>query len=174
MLVPGHQEIAFSDFRFATPSGKIELYSEEAARRWGVDPLPRYVEPEESPRRETPESRRHPLYFMTPNTKNRIHSQFNNLKMIRRLSDKPRAMLHPADAAARGVTAGDRVRIANGRGGLEVEARIDYGMKKGCVAVTNGWWPTDGGTVNLCSLGRETDMGHGAAFHENLVEVEKL
>jgi hypothetical protein len=28
--------------------------------------------------------------------------------------------------------------------------------------------------VNFLSLGRETDMGHGAAFHDNLVDVEKL
>ena len=87
MLAPGHQEIAFSDFRFPTPSGKIELASPEAAERWGADPLPRYVESEESPRRT---SGKYPLYFMTPNTKNRIHSQFNNLSMIRRVSDKPR------------------------------------------------------------------------------------
>lgn len=48
---------------------------------------------------------------MTPNTKNRIHSQFNNLPMIRRLSDRPRARIHPADARERGVAEGDRVRV---------------------------------------------------------------
>ena len=42
------------------------------------------------------------------------------------------------------------------------------------MAVTNGWWITDGGAVNVCSLGRETDLGHGAAFHDNLVEVERV
>ncbi len=30
----------------------------------------------------------------------------------------------------------------------------------------------EGGGVNLLSAGRETDMGHGAAFHDNVVEVE--
>jgi hypothetical protein len=25
--------------------------------------------------------------------------------------------------------------------------------------------------VNFCSYGRETDMGHGAAFHDALVEI---
>jgi anaerobic selenocysteine-containing dehydrogenase len=37
---PGAADVAFADLRFPTPSGKIELLSEEAARRWGVDPLP--------------------------------------------------------------------------------------------------------------------------------------
>jgi hypothetical protein len=40
--------------------------------------------------------------------------------------------------------------------------------------VTNGWWITEGGTVNFCSAARETDMGHGAAFHDNRVQVEVL
>jgi len=43
----------------------------------------------------------------------------------------------------------------------------------GCVAVTNGWWITDGAAVNLLSAARETDMGYGAAFHENRVQVER-
>ena len=173
ILAPGHEEIAFADLVFPTPSGKIELRSEEAARRWGVDPLPAYVEPEESVRRDSAESRKYPLYLMTPNTKNRIHSQFNNLRMIRAVSPKPTVAMHPEDMAERGVAEGDRVRVFNDRGELTVEARADHGLRRGCVTVTNGWWITDGGTVNFCSLGRETDMGHGAAFHDNLVQVEK-
>ena len=173
VLAPGHQEIAFDDLRFATPTGKIELVSTEAAERWGVDPLPRYREPEESPRRKEA-GKTYPLTFLTPNTKNRIHSQFNNLPMIRRLSDRPRVQIHPEDARGRGIVDGDRVRIFNDRGDFEVEARFDHGIRPGCVAVTNGWWSSDGASVNVCSLGRETDMGYGAAFHDNLVEVEKV
>lgn len=173
-LAPGHEEVAFADLVFPTPSGKIELLSPEAAERWGVGELPGYDEPEESVRRKSPESERYPLYLMTPNTKNRIHSQFNNLAVIRRVSPKPLATLHPDDAGPRGIASGDRVRIYNDRGEIVVEARLDYGMKPGTVSVTNGWWIGDGGAVNFCSLGRETDMGHGAAFHDNLVEMEKV
>ena len=93
--------------------------------------------------------------------------------MIRRVSDRPRAQVHPADARERGIGDGERVRIRNDRGSFEVEACYDHSLRRGCVAVTNGWWSADGATVNVCSLGRETDMGHGAAFHDNLVEVEK-
>jgi hypothetical protein len=39
--------------------------------------------------------------------------------------------------------------------------------------VTNGWWGEQGGLVNLLSEGRETDVAHGAAFHDNLVDVKK-
>ncbi len=171
VLAPGNQEVAFSDSVFPTPSGKIELVSEEAAERWGVDRLPSYGEPEESVRSVGREAAKYPLYLMTPNTKNRIHSQFNNLEMIRQFGDAPFAQVHPADAAARGIVDGGRIRVFNDRGRLEVEARLDPGIKRGCVAVTNGWWITQGGTVNFCSYGRETDMGHGAAFHDALVEI---
>jgi anaerobic selenocysteine-containing dehydrogenase len=66
------------------------------------------------------------------------------------------------------------VRVYNGRGELRFEARLDNGLKAGCACVTNGWWISEGGTVNFCSAARETDMGHGAAFHDNRVQVEAL
>jgi anaerobic selenocysteine-containing dehydrogenase len=167
---PGHEEIAFADGRFPTPSGRIELVSDQAVERWGVDRLPRYREPEESVRSvERPEF---PLYLMTPNTKNRIHSQFGNLRMIRRVDPGPAVHVHPADAADRDIHDGVPVRVFNRRGEFRLPARFDASLKQGCVSVTNGWWIQEGGTVNFCSPGRETDMGHGAAFHDTLVEVE--
>jgi anaerobic selenocysteine-containing dehydrogenase len=174
VVAPGHKEIAFADHVFPTPSGRIELRSEEAARRWGVDPLPSYQEPVESARADRGRAARYPLHFMTPNTKNRIHSQFNNLASIRAFSREPELQIHPGDARTRDIQDGARVRVFNDRGALEVAARLDHGIRPGCVAVTNGWWISQGGTVNFCSVGRETDMGHGAAFHDNLVQVEPV
>jgi anaerobic selenocysteine-containing dehydrogenase len=171
MLAPRYQEIAFADYQFNTPSGKIELASEEAAQRWQADILPRYDEPQESTRGS---DGKYPLYFMTPNTKNRIHSQFNNLRLIRQFSERPQVTLHPSDARSRSIEVGDIVRIFNDRGELRMPAKIDFGIRAGCIAVSNGWWISEGGTVNFCSADRETDMGYGAAFHENLVQVEKV
>jgi anaerobic selenocysteine-containing dehydrogenase len=174
LLPPGHEEVAFADLTFRTPSGKIELRSDEAAARWGAKPLPTYFESEESTRHDLADRARYGLHLMTPNTKNRIHSQFQNLRMIRRLGDRPFAQVHPSTAKDRGIADGDRVRVFNDRGSLEVEARLDHGIRDGCVSVTNGWWIPSGGSVNFCSKGRETDMGHGAAFHDNLVEIEPV
>jgi anaerobic selenocysteine-containing dehydrogenase len=172
ILAPQHQEIAFEDERFPTPSGKIELFCAEAHRRWGVAPLPSYEEPLESIASERKDAGEFPLYFMTPNTKNRIHSQFNNLQTILQFSSAPVLQMHPEDARERGIKEASRVRVFNRRGSLELPVGLDAGLRKGCVCMTNGWWISQGGTVNFLSLGRETDMGHGAAFHENLVEVE--
>ena len=79
-------EIAFADGVFATPSGRIELDSEEAAARWGVDRLPTYRESVESTRGDASGPIGYALQLLTPNTKNRIHPQFNNLRMIREVS----------------------------------------------------------------------------------------
>ena len=172
LLPPGHEEVAFADLVFPTPSGRIELRSEEAAARWGIDPIPGYSEPLESARPTGGDRPGYPLYLMTPNTKNRIHSQFGNLRMIRRLDPAPVVSVHPQDASERGIVEGTLVRVFNDRGELRLPAHLDPGLKRGCVSITNGWWIPDGGTVNFCSAGRDTDIGHGAAFHDNLVDVE--
>jgi len=174
VLSPAFREVAFADRVFPTPSGRIELLSEEAARRWGVDPLPDFREPTESIRRVSGEPARFPLNLLTPNTKNRIHSQFGNLRMIRDVAGVPVASVHPEDARARGISTGDRIRVFNERGEFRVMARLDLGVRPGCVSVPNGAWREEGGDVNRCSMGRETDMGHGAAFHDVLVEMERV
>ena len=63
VLVPFHQEIAFSDFKFLTPSGRIELLSESAKSKWDVDSLPSYKENAESTRPVKSKTKL-PLYFM--------------------------------------------------------------------------------------------------------------
>ena len=124
-------------------------------------------------RREDASLAAYPLQLLTPNTKNRIHSQFGNLRTIRQFDPRPFVSIAPGDARTRGIRDGATVRVFNSRGSLRLEARIDHGLKAGCVCITNGWWIADGGAVNVLSAARETDMGHGAAFHENRVQVER-
>lgn len=168
ILAPGLQEIAFSDYRFPTPSGKIELYSEQVQTLWGENPLPTYKPAVELFQNQTP----YPLFLMSPNTKNRIHSQFNNLKVISMISGAPVLQINPADAIQRGIGDGDLVEIFNSRGSFRVKAQLTYEVRVGCVVIPNGWWRTQGAPVNVLSEGRETDMGHGSAFHNNRVEVK--
>jgi anaerobic selenocysteine-containing dehydrogenase len=170
---PGSRDVAFEDRVFPTPSGRIEIWSDEARRRWGRDELPMYSEPVESTRAPATGPESFPLSLLTPNTKNRIHSQFGNLATIRAIEPRPVLAVNPGDARARGLRAGRRVRVFNARGELFVDVRIDPGLRGGCVVLHNGWWLSDGGAVNVLSKARETDMGHGAAFHENLVDVEE-
>jgi anaerobic selenocysteine-containing dehydrogenase len=171
VLAPGTEEVAFADLVFPTPSGRIELQSAEAARRWGVEALPAFREPREAVGRP---GASFPLNLLTPNQKNSIHSQFLHVGVIRSLDGGPALYLGPEDASARGIRDGDRVRVFNDRGELALTARLDLGLRQGCVVAYNGYGAEHGGSVNLLSMGRETDMGYGAAFHDNLVDVEKL
>jgi molybdopterin guanine dinucleotide-containing S/N-oxide reductase-like protein len=167
-LANNHEEIAFSELNFKTPSGKIELYSEEGSKLWGINPLADFTEAIENE-----DNSGFPLQLLTPNTKNRIHSQFGNLKSIEQFDKKPFVAINPYDAQKRNIRNGDLVNVFNKRGSLCIETRFDFGLRLGCVSIYNGWWLQEGGTPNLLSKGRETDMGHGAAFHDCMVEVEK-
>ena len=169
MLANTHEEIAFSDLVFKTPSGKIELYATQAEEKWGANPLPEFVLPVEHPKRE---GMKYSLQLLTPNTKNRIHSQFGNLKVMQLLDPEPFVQINPQDAAYRNIKQHQYVRVFNERGTFKLKALVDSSILKGCVAISNGWWLTQGGTPNLLSKGRETDMGYGAAFHDVMVEIE--
>ena len=169
-LAPGTQECAWSDLIFPTPSGKIELLSEEARERWGTDALPTFGPNIEQPAAGA--ARDYPLQLLTPNTKNRIHSQFGNLPSIRALDPDSFVEMSPADAAARGIVDGSQVSVFNDRGKVKIAIRLDHSLRPGCIVIHNGWWLSEGGGINLLSAARETDMGHGAAFHDNAVEVE--
>jgi anaerobic selenocysteine-containing dehydrogenase len=172
MLAPNLQEIAFSDMVFATPSGKIELFAQQATELWGANQLPTY-EPLAEGNLKTEVETKYPLFLMSPNTKNRIHSQFNNLKVIKMLNPEPFVEINPYDARIRNIRNGSKTKVFNGRGEVVVKAKLTYSVRVGCVVIHNGWWATEGCSVNNLSKGRETDMGHGTAFHDNRVEVER-
>jgi anaerobic selenocysteine-containing dehydrogenase len=171
---PGREPVAFADLEFPTPSGRIELESAEAERRWGVAALPTFVIPGESALRSNDRARRFPLQMMTPNTKDRIHSQFGTLEMIGARAPDPQLVMSPADALPRGIGVGDRVRVFNDRGELVLPVALDFSLRAGCVVCFNGYWHAEGAGVNVLSEGRETDMAHGAAFHDTLVQVERV
>ncbi len=171
ILAPGLEEIAFENMNFNTPSGKIELFSQQAFDKWEVPQLPTYERLEEGQKNENPQF---PLSLMSPNTKNRIHSQFGNLESIRALDSEPLLIMSPKDARAREIKQGERIKVWNERGEVLIKTSFDHSLRPGNVVMVNGYWNSEGGSPNLLSKGRETDMGHGTAFHDNMVEVEKI
>lgn len=164
VLAPNLQEIAWSDLKFETASGKIELHSDEAARLWGVSVLPEFIETRKSS---------YPLKFLTPNAGNRLHSQFGNLEIIRNSSEEPALLMSYSDARSRNVRTGDLVKIFNENGSLILKVRLSERIRKGIVVLPNGIWLSEGGGGNFLTGAIETDMGYGAAFHDEMVEIEK-
>jgi anaerobic selenocysteine-containing dehydrogenase len=83
-------------------------------------------------------------------------------------------LIHPTDALDRGIVEGAPVRIFNGRGAFIAAATITDRVRPGVVASPKGRWPgLAGGTnVNATVDERDSDLGGGAVFHDNRVEIE--
>lgn len=171
ILAPGIEEIAFYNMKFNTPSGKIELMSEQAALKWNVNHLPDYTKTKSE---VNSGKEQNTLRLISPVTKNRIHSQFGNLECIKMLDPAPVVTLNGSDAKERGLEDGDKVKVHNELGEITIKLRIDYSLRPGVAIIYNGYWNSEGGSPNLLTKVRETDMGFGAAFHENRVEVDKI
>ena len=169
VLAPGLQQIAFEDLKFETPSGKIELYSLEAKEKWGISPLADYTGII-----HTPEEEKFPFEFITPNTGSRIHSQFGNLKIIGETNPEPAVRISPLDASNRSIITGQKIKVFNKTGELICRAEISNRVPTGLVVLPNGIWFNEGGGVNHLIAGEETDIGYGAAFHDNRVEIERV
>jgi anaerobic selenocysteine-containing dehydrogenase len=82
--------------------------------------------------------------------------------------------MHPTDAAARGLTDGCQARVFNERGEFQARVVLSERVRPGVVATTKGRWPrhlAGRSNVNATVAERDSDMGGGAVFHDNRVEV---
>ena len=167
----GLGDVAFADRHFPTPSGRVQFASQEAARLWGVDPVPDYVPLPEG--HEAPLARRYPLQLLSCKTRDRIHSQFGNLDWVRDVERAHRLDIHPGDAAARNLEDGATAAVWNDRGRIELAVRLDQGIRPGVVHILEGRCHDGDPDVNLLTDSGVTDMNHGATFYECLVEVAR-
>jgi anaerobic selenocysteine-containing dehydrogenase len=170
----GPSFVPFSDRRFPTPSGKIELRSEAAEVSWHVDPLPFYAPPRESSQNDAERARRFPLHLLTPKSEDRFLSQWALDETLRTEGGPTTVRLHPEDASSRGIEADDLVRVFNDRGETKLPARIDDSLRPGIVVIPQGRWiERDGLSVNVFTHDDVTDMGYGTTYFDCLVEVER-
>lgn len=169
LYAPWAHPVAFCDYHFPTPSGKIELASTEAETRWGLTRVPHYRPPVES----RGNAAQYPLHLVTIHPKGRIHNQFRNNRWLSELNHGPTLKMNIDDAIARDLHNGDSIRIFNDRGEVKARVEISWGVQSGVVIIEEGWWQEEGGSIDLLSADRNTDIGFGAAFHDCLVEVRR-
>jgi anaerobic selenocysteine-containing dehydrogenase len=163
----------FAQGGFGTPSGKCELYSPGMAAR-GLDPLPTYTPPHEDPQSRPDLAARYPLQMVSPPVPAFLNSSFVNVDSLRQLAGEPTVEIHPHDAAARKLSSGQWVRIFNDRGDFRARAIVGETVKQGVVVTQGIWWnryTPDGVNCNTTVSTRLTDLGAGATFFDNLVEV---
>ncbi|WJR79227.1 molybdopterin-dependent oxidoreductase [Bradyrhizobium sp. NP1] len=159
---------------FPTPSGRLEFYSETMATR-GLDPIAGYTPPYEAAQRNTELARKYPLALIAAAKHYQLNSIFANSPGHSKRQGSTKVLIHPVDAASRGITAGTPVRVFNDRGAFFAVAELTDGVRPGLLASTKGAWPSlerGSSTVNATVAERDSDMGGGAVFHDNRVECE--
>lgn len=175
LTIPAERKTPFADGVFGTPSGKVELYSEQAAAR-GYDPLPNWV-PEIEARTglDQPSAVDEPLPLLSPAAHHFVSSSFGNVATLRAKEGKPTLRIHPSDAQARHIRSGQWVRVSNERGTCRLVADVTEDVRPGVLATTTVWWPTfspDQANINATTSDRLADFGGGSTFYTNLVRIE--
>lgn len=164
---------------FPTPSHKIEIYSQLLADMNNplIPPMPKYIEAWESHRDRL--SQKYPLQLITTHTKNRAHSQFNNVPWLRELYPQV-ISLNTKDAEIRCIKDGDMVRVFNDRGEMIIPAAVTETIMPGVADIPQGaWYEPDengldrGGCANVLI---KDEISPGGAFCSNsaLIQVEKF
>ena len=158
---------------FSTPSGKCELYSPRM-KAMGLDPVPAFTAPYEFPENVPALAARYPLTLISSPAHQFLNTTFVNIDALKRAAREPECLLHPIDAERRGIGVGARVVVHNDRGAFTAIARVEETIRPGVVWAPSIWWgkfAADGANANQTTSQRETDLGHGPVFYDNLVEV---
>jgi len=118
----------------------------------------------------------HPFRLATSPARNFLNSSFTETPTSQKKEGAPTLMLHPADAAALGVAAGDHVTVGNRRGTVELDAVLFDGLVRG-VAIAESIWPNGahrgGRGINTITGADSPAPYGGAAFHDNKVWIRK-
>jgi anaerobic selenocysteine-containing dehydrogenase len=158
---------------FPSVSGKLEFFSQRMAEA-GLDPIPVYTPPYEAAEDDTALAKRYPLALIAPASHYFLNSTFANVPPLAEQQGAPTIVLHPSDAAQRGLHDGDDARVYNDRGEFRARVVVSDRVRPGVAASVKGFWPkraTDAANANATVAERDSDMGGGAVFHDNRVEV---
>ncbi|MBQ7851157.1 MAG: hypothetical protein IJ343_15635, partial [Clostridia bacterium] len=190
--------VPYSDYKFDTPSGKIELFSnmmDQRGKEFAGDycPVPHFLEPDESIM-GTPElAKKYPINVISQHPSFRTHSQYYNLPWIQEVEGPAKIYINEEDAAQRGSKDGDLVRVFNDRGELvNIVARVTRRVKPNVAEMSSGMWVKLGGSVNKLtslSVGGPRDIsenggimyayhplldGNTGAYFNTLIDIQKM
>lgn len=175
----------FTEGRLSTPSGLIQCAADELTH---VDPVPDYVPMSEGP--QTPLGRKYPLILLSPPEHEFLNSSFANVDTLRRAAGEQSVWIHPADAKTRHIGDNDLVTVGNDRGRFSARARVTEETRPGTAAAFGLRWQGSGqpfetaasapqtldvslanGLINNTTSMELTDLGRGATFYDNAVEI---
>ncbi len=145
----------------ATPSGKIELYSQNLENQYGFG-VPRYRQVEKEL----------PLTLISTSSSKRTNATFGGCAESQQYEVLE---MNPVDAAERGLQSGDLVTVWNQRGKVSLELLVTDATRPGVLYSPKGTWlnTSDTGlTVNsLIPSDIRADIERGACYNETFVDV---
>ena len=160
--------ILWAEGRFPTPRGKIEI----ASARAEADGHPRL--PQASVDAEPPEGK---LRLISPADKWLMNSSFGNDARVIRLMGPATATFHPQTASRLGIGDGDRVRLSNELGELELTVCVSDMITPGALLAYKSRWlknEESRANVNVLHVPRKTDMGESTSVHATEVTVSRI
>lgn len=188
IIDPG--QVLHSEFRgdpvrhpLSTPSGRIELFSEQI-ESFGYDDCPGHpvwLEPREwlgQPNHDFP------LHLISNQPKTRLHSQLDvgATSQASKIQGREPVRMNPHDAHARGLKDGDVVRIHNQRGACLAGLQISDAIRPGVVQLATGaWYDPDPDDPSFCRHGNpnvltpdlpSSALSQGTTAQHTLVEVD--
>ncbi|HNS50849.1 MAG TPA: molybdopterin-dependent oxidoreductase [Anaerolineae bacterium] len=121
----------------------------------------------------------YPLWMVTPHSRFRTHSQYETIPWFKRRT--PQFLwMSPGDAAARGISDGERVLVQSRQGRMRIPAHVTDEIMPGVVCLLQGTWPVldpDGvesaGCANVLTSTEPTLPSRGPRTHSVQVEVQK-
>ena len=190
---PTRQMVFLEDFRLdpqrfplQTPSGRIEIFSQRIASFNYEDcpGHPVWLEPYEW--LGAPLARRFPLHLISNQPATKLHSQLDNgaVSLASKISGREPVSMNPQDAAKRGLSTGDIVRVFNDRGACLAGVVVSDTVRQGVVQLATGAWycPHVPGQIgcleihgnpNVLTRDKGTSrLAQGPTAHTTLVEVE--
>lgn len=149
MALPGQSVVMLESLRrdpnanpLRTPSGKIEIFSQTIADFGLADcpGHPQWFAPAEWLGADL--AARWPLHMLSDQPASRLHSQLDHGPHSRatKVAGREPVMIHPMDAAARGICGGDVVRVWNERGTCLAGAVISEAIRQGVIKLSTGAW----------------------------------
>jgi len=176
------------DRKLATPSGRIELFS-ETIEAFGYDDCPghpAWLQPEEW--LGSGRSAQFPLHLIANQPSSRLHGQLDAgaHSQASKVAGREPIRIHPDDAVRRGITGGDVVRVFNDRGSCLAGAIVTRDVRASVVNLSTGAWydPVDPSRPDsLCAHGNpniftadrgSSRLAQGSTGQHVLVEVEKF
>lgn len=115
------------------------------------------------------------LRLVTPHDRFRNNSQFDNVGEFARAAENG-VLIHPQDAAERGIGEGDEVIVSSANGRMCSIAHLSSDILVGVISCAQGRWfgqHAEGAAVNILTSTRPTLPSQGARTHSVMVNICK-